>query len=51
MSHASYCKWPIMQFFRRSKILGEAAKQEIFTTKVSKILYLKSLSEQIFSEN
>ena len=34
--------------FRCSKILGEAGKQEILQQNVSKILDLKSSSEQIF---
>ena len=41
----------LYRFFRCSKILGEAGKQEIFTTNVPKIIDLKSFSEQIFSEN
>jgi len=40
-----------MQFFRCSKILGEAGKQEILQLNVPKILDLKSSSEQIFSKN
>ena len=39
----------IMPFFRCSKILGEAGKQKNFTRNASKILDLKSSSEQIFS--
>ena len=39
-------------FFRCSKILGEAGKQEILNTEnVPEILDLKSSSEQIFSKN
>ena len=41
----------IIPFFKCSKILGEAGKPRNFTTNVPKILYLKSSSEQIFSEN
>ena len=45
-------KWAIIPFFRSSKILGEAGKQEILQQlNVTKILDLKSSSEQIFSEN
>ena len=40
----------ILQFFRCSKILGEAGKQENLQKNVPKILDLKSSSEQIFSE-
>ena len=38
-------------FFRCSKILGEAGKQEILQKNVPKILDIKSSSQQIFSEN
>ena len=42
-------KWAIIPFFRCSKILGEAGRQaRNFTIDVSKILDLKSSSEQIF---
>ena len=44
-------KWAIIPFFRCSKILGQAGKQENFRTNPPKILDLKSSSEQIFSEN
>ena len=41
-----------MPFFRCSKILGVAGKQEILQQKnVPKILDLNSSSEQTFSEN
>ena len=41
----------IIPFFRCSKILGEAGKQEILHKNVPKILDLKSSTEQIFSKN
>ena len=44
-------KWAVIPSFRCSNILGNAGKQEIFSTNFVKILHLKSFSEQIFSEN